>query len=554
MVFVARVLGAPAARTRRGARPRSPRHRRRRRRRRRARPSGSSSPSRCRTRWPSPAPCSSSWGGLVPSPARRADHRRAEHGRARRHPDVPDHRVVGGRTSIPTCGGSRSPVATWPRSRPIGPDTFCYLLLPPPGCDTLTIDNTFTWEQHAHDVARGAAGRCVLHRAVVASRGRRARHAVRAPRRRPRVRLGGPCPPRRSRRAVGSAVRLPPAGRHRRGRCSPPTRPACPPSRRSSSSSRPGCRPSCTPRSPTTTSTRSCRRAPAPSSPGSTATAPRPARRRCSPTRSPRRRGCRGSPTCGAAARAATMTAVRRHVRRRAASTGPTSRWWRTGATPPPHPPSEDDLKCSYTTSIPSAARTRRASTARSATRRRYSAEELAGGGGGAAVGRRRSRSGGRANRARRRRGRARGGPSAQVAAVPPGVAGLTASRMSGQARSRRMVPPDWKRERELADRCRQADLLDHGDEIELEPALRRGRRNEAAPSSAPCARRWRLPDWRIAARYSPAPSSGVTRPSRRCPQWTRSKRVPVEPGASPACAREATACRPAVRCHVAAG
>jgi NADPH-dependent ferric siderophore reductase len=32
---------------------------------------------------------------------------------------------------------------------PIGPDTFCYVLLPPPGSDTLTIDQTFTWEQHA---------------------------------------------------------------------------------------------------------------------------------------------------------------------------------------------------------------------------------------------------------------------------------------------------------------------------------------------------------------------------------------------------------------------
>ncbi len=32
---------------------------------------------------------------------------------------------------------------------PIGPDTFCYVLLPPPGSDTLAIDQTFTWEQHA---------------------------------------------------------------------------------------------------------------------------------------------------------------------------------------------------------------------------------------------------------------------------------------------------------------------------------------------------------------------------------------------------------------------
>ena len=32
---------------------------------------------------------------------------------------------------------------------PIGPDTFCYLLLPPPGRDELGIDQSFTWEQHS---------------------------------------------------------------------------------------------------------------------------------------------------------------------------------------------------------------------------------------------------------------------------------------------------------------------------------------------------------------------------------------------------------------------
>jgi NADPH-dependent ferric siderophore reductase len=32
---------------------------------------------------------------------------------------------------------------------PLGPDTFCYVLLPPPGSDTLSIDQSFTWEQHA---------------------------------------------------------------------------------------------------------------------------------------------------------------------------------------------------------------------------------------------------------------------------------------------------------------------------------------------------------------------------------------------------------------------
>jgi NADPH-dependent ferric siderophore reductase len=32
---------------------------------------------------------------------------------------------------------------------PAGPDTFCYVLLPPPGRDTLTIDQSFTWEQYA---------------------------------------------------------------------------------------------------------------------------------------------------------------------------------------------------------------------------------------------------------------------------------------------------------------------------------------------------------------------------------------------------------------------
>jgi NADPH-dependent ferric siderophore reductase len=32
---------------------------------------------------------------------------------------------------------------------PLGPDTFLYLLLPPPGRDELTIDQSFTWEAHA---------------------------------------------------------------------------------------------------------------------------------------------------------------------------------------------------------------------------------------------------------------------------------------------------------------------------------------------------------------------------------------------------------------------
>lgn len=32
---------------------------------------------------------------------------------------------------------------------PAGPDTFLYLLLPPPGRDELTIDQSFTWEAHA---------------------------------------------------------------------------------------------------------------------------------------------------------------------------------------------------------------------------------------------------------------------------------------------------------------------------------------------------------------------------------------------------------------------
>ena len=35
------------------------------------------------------------------------------------------------------------------RSRPAGPDTFLFLLLPPPGRTELGIDQTFTWEAHA---------------------------------------------------------------------------------------------------------------------------------------------------------------------------------------------------------------------------------------------------------------------------------------------------------------------------------------------------------------------------------------------------------------------
>ena len=35
------------------------------------------------------------------------------------------------------------------RFAPLGPDTFCYVLLPPPGTDTLTIDESFTWDAYA---------------------------------------------------------------------------------------------------------------------------------------------------------------------------------------------------------------------------------------------------------------------------------------------------------------------------------------------------------------------------------------------------------------------
>ena len=95
---------------------------------------------------------------------------------------------------------------------PIGPDTFCYLLLPPPGSDTLAIDNTFTWEQHANmspeEQPVGAYYTVRSWRPEVAELDMLfVLHGDGA-----RVRLGGPCPPRRSRRAVGSAVRLPPAG------------------------------------------------------------------------------------------------------------------------------------------------------------------------------------------------------------------------------------------------------------------------------------------------------------------------------------------------------
>ena len=89
---------------------------------------------------------------------------------------------------------------------PIGPDTFCDLLLPPPGCDTLAIDDTFTWEQHArmspqeqpvgaYDTVRSwRPGRPVPAAAIPSRCGVR-----------------GPATTRR---------------RTRVGRCSPPTRPA----------------------------------------------------------------------------------------------------------------------------------------------------------------------------------------------------------------------------------------------------------------------------------------------------------------------------------------
>ena len=73
---------------------------------------------------------------------------------------------------------------------PIGPDTFCYVLLPPPGSDTLAIDQTFTWEQHAQlPPGEQPVGAYYTVRSL-APRRRRAGHAVRDPRRRPRLQLG----------------------------------------------------------------------------------------------------------------------------------------------------------------------------------------------------------------------------------------------------------------------------------------------------------------------------------------------------------------------------
>ena len=187
---------------------------------------------------------------------------------------------------------------------PIGPDTFCYVLLPPPG-------------------RRRADGRPVVHVGAPTAtmppeeQPVGAYYTVRAWR--PTAAeldmlfvihddgrgddVGGAGGAGRPGRAVGPAHRVPPTAPTRRGCCSPPTRPDCPPSPRSSSN--------CPPGLPARVARRGGRRARAPGaaggatasrSRGCTATAPRPARRRCCSMPSGRWTGRAGRRTCGAPA------------------------------------------------------------------------------------------------------------------------------------------------------------------------------------------------------------------------------------------------------------
>ena len=75
--------------------------------------------------------------------------RGAEDGRNCLHPDVPhDGRSSRWRTSTrifaaTLAGGDLESFFTR------GPDTFVYLLAPPPGCGGLVIDQSFSWDEHA---------------------------------------------------------------------------------------------------------------------------------------------------------------------------------------------------------------------------------------------------------------------------------------------------------------------------------------------------------------------------------------------------------------------
>ena len=121
---------------------------------------------------------------------------------------------------------------------PLGPDTFMYVLLPPPGHTELTIDQSFSWDEW-YASPRGRTGRRrLLHPARVASRGQRARHALRAARSgRLGIELGGASPSPAIPCVVGTTRGVHSPGRHLRQPDSSPTTRACLRSRRSSSRS-----------------------------------------------------------------------------------------------------------------------------------------------------------------------------------------------------------------------------------------------------------------------------------------------------------------------------
>ena len=138
------------------------------------------------------------------------------------------HRPAGGHPHLPHAGvgGRRRPpappqdhVRRWrphhlrARSDPTRSSTCC---CPRRAVTSSTIDQSFTWEQYAQMPPAEQPVGAYYTRACLAARGRRARHADRAPRRRPRVRAG-PRGPRRGDPVAlwGPRTVVPPPGRHR---------------------------------------------------------------------------------------------------------------------------------------------------------------------------------------------------------------------------------------------------------------------------------------------------------------------------------------------------
>ena len=83
--------------------------------------------------------------------------------------------VVAVERCAPALASCRGAVATISRRfSPTGPDTFVYVLLPPPGRAELTIDQSFTWEALRADARGRPSGRRLLHGPSVGSGAARA--------------------------------------------------------------------------------------------------------------------------------------------------------------------------------------------------------------------------------------------------------------------------------------------------------------------------------------------------------------------------------------------